>query len=122
MRSVGRQQFRQVRLGRCRTLIRRMLQRRLITGRAEAPIHLTRHFEWSDGSNGADKLRIHDVVTLTHRRAKVRRMSYGTDHQTAYVAACGVYQDGVLEPWTDLQDQVEELNATGRVTIVRDVA
>jgi hypothetical protein len=47
-------------------------------------------------------------------------MAYGTDHQTDYVAACGVYQDSVLQPWTDLNAYVAELNERRSVTIVRE--
>jgi len=46
-------------------------------------------------------------------------MAFGTDHQMAYVAASGVYQDSVLCPWTDLAEKVAELNANRRVVIQR---
>ncbi len=46
-------------------------------------------------------------------------MSFGTDHQAAYVAASGVYQDAVLQPWQDLSEHVERLNCQQSVTLVR---
>jgi hypothetical protein len=101
-----------------RTLIRRLLQRRLITGRKACPIRCERRFELLDAS----LLRVTDTIELTHPAVRVRRMSYGTDHETAYVAASGVYQDAVLLPWTDLAPYVDTLNAQRRVTIVREYA
>ena len=107
----------------CRTLVRRLLQRRLITGRRECPIRLTRSFEFlpESGAEGAPSLRIEDTIELTSPEIRVRRMAFGTDHQAAYVAASGVYQEGVLAPWGDLARYVDQLNARRRVTIVREI-
>lgn len=106
----------------CRTLVRRLLQRRLITGRRKCPIRLTRVFQCLDGadSGAGPTLRVTDTIQLLHPSIAVRRMAFGTDHQAAYVAACGVYQEGVLEPWTDLAAYVDDLNARRSVTIVRE--
>jgi hypothetical protein len=101
----------------CRTAVRWFLQRRLITGRREAPLWLARTFEWGDDR---DTVRVTDTIELTSSRVTVRRMSFGTDHEAAYVAATGVYQESVLGPWTDLADYVAELNERRRVTIVRE--
>lgn len=103
----------------CRSLIRAALQRRLITGGTEAPLRLRRRFEF-DTAQG-DALRVIDQIELLDRRRKVRRMSFGTDHQTAYVAASNIYQDAVLAPWHDLTSYVEALNRDGQVTIVRQL-
>ena len=65
-------------------------------------------------------LRVTDTIELTTPAATVRRMSFGTDHEAAYVAAGGVYQQSVLGPWTDLSHLVAELNERRRVTIVRE--
>jgi hypothetical protein len=115
-----------------RTMIRKILQRRLITGRHEAPLRLTRRFELL--GNGASRplrvhaqgvpsrptLRVTDVIELTSPAATVRRMSFGSDHEAAYVAASGVYQEGVLQPWSDLARFVAELNRRRQVTISRE--
>lgn len=107
----------------CRNLVRRALQRRLILGHRTCPIRLTRVFEFlpEHEAMGGPGLRITDVIVLTGSRIRVRRMSFGTDHQTGYVAAGEVYQDAVLAPWTDLQSYVDELNAKRRVTVVREL-
>jgi hypothetical protein len=104
----------------CRGLVRRVLQRRLITHRRAAPVRLTRSFDLLPGEgDGAPALRVTDLIELTDPEVRVKRMAFGTDHQVAYVAACGVYQRSVLHPWTDLADRVHELNEQRRLTIVR---
>jgi len=113
MATVGR---------RCRNTVRRLLQRRLITGRRKCPIHLRRVVEFlPQPSPDGPALRVTDTIELTSPRLRVRRMSLGTDHQAAYVAASGIYQEGVLQPWTDLQGYVDELNVRRRVTVVREI-
>jgi len=122
----------------CRALVRRLLQQRLITGHRPAPIRLSRRFEWSKGvvsrcSSGdvelrsalpeqrlpTPLLRVTDTIELTDSRLAVKRMSYGTDHQSAYVAATGGYDPSILESWTGLGEHVERLNRDRRVTITR---
>ncbi len=107
----------------CRSLIRRLLQRRLITGRRPAPIRLQRSFEFllEREALGGPSLRVTDRIELTHPRIRIRRMAFGTDHQAAYVAAGGVYQESVLGPWNDLQQYVDDLNTHRHVTIVREL-
>ncbi|MHB1036098.1 MAG: hypothetical protein ACYC35_04505 [Pirellulales bacterium] len=100
----------------CRTLVRRLLQRRLITGRRKCPILHTRRFEF------LESFRVTDLIELADPRLAVRRMSFGTDFEAAYVAASGVYQDSVLQPWTNLEAFVAELNLRRRVTVVREFA
>jgi len=103
----------------CRGLIRRLLQRRLITGRRDVPIRLTRQFEFTTHED-QPRLRVVDVIELTSPRVKVARMSYGTDFQSAYVAATGVYQEGTRQLWTHLDDKCRELNERRQVTVVRE--
>jgi len=107
----------------CRTLVRRILQRRLITGRRPCPIRLSRSFEFlpQREARGAPTLRVTDTIELTSQKVNVRRMSLGTDHQAAYVAASGVYQQSALAPWTDLGEYVAELNARRCVTVIREL-
>ena len=101
----------------CRTLVRKLLQRRLITGRNELPLRLTRTIQLQ---SDRPQIRVTDEIALSSPAIRLARMAIGTDHQTAYVAACGLYQDSVLEPWTDLNDHVEALNRDRRVVIRRD--
>ncbi|MBN2216705.1 MAG: hypothetical protein JW719_04975 [Pirellulales bacterium] len=109
----------------CRTLMRKLLQQRLITTRRPAPIRHTRRFEWNS-SMAPERLpeehftlRVTDAIELLDPRLNLKRMSFGTDHESAYVAATGGYDPGVLEPWTDLAEHVDRLNRDRRVAIVR---
>ncbi|HJT34707.1 MAG TPA: hypothetical protein VJ783_21955, partial [Pirellulales bacterium] len=108
-------------LGRwCRGLVRRLLQRRLIAPRKACPVRLTRRFEFiGDGTGETAACRVTDHIELLDPRLVVRRMSFTSDLQSAYTAAANVYQESVLEPWTDLQDHVGELNQRRQVTIIR---
>ncbi len=101
----------------CRDLVRRMLQRRVITGRRRLPITLSRTIELLAGS---PSLRITDRITLDDPRVMVRRMSISSDLEAAYVAASGVYQDSVLQSWTSLDEHVATLNRERHVTVVRE--
>ncbi|HUY35311.1 MAG TPA: hypothetical protein VMV69_21380 [Pirellulales bacterium] len=108
-------------LGRCcRSLARRFLQRRLITGRDPCPIRLTRIFEFASADRSQES-RVIDHIELRDRRIRIRRMSFASDLQAAYVAASDVYQESVLQPWTDLGPHVAELNARREVTIAREL-
>jgi hypothetical protein len=106
----------------CRTAVRGFLQKRVITGRKESPIRLTRSFEFlpRDNSHCVGQLRVTDLVELTEPNVQIRRMAFGTDHETAYVAASGVYQESVLAPWTDLGNYVDQLNSQRRAVITRE--
>ena len=106
-----------------RTPVRRILQRRLITGRRQCPIHLSRSFEFLPQSEAeaGPGLRVRDTIEIASPKIRIRRMAFGTDHQAAYVAAAGVYQEGVLAPWVDLSRYVDELNARRRVTVTREI-
>lgn len=120
-----------VTLGRfCRTWVRKILQRRLITGRAACPVRLVRRLEilaakLSDPTTTGDasppaSLRVIDEIVLGDPRVRIAAMYFASDLEPAYVAATNVYQDSVLQPWTDLAAHVETLNRDRRVTIVRE--
>lgn len=109
-----------------RTLVRRLLQKRLITGRRSAPISHTRRLEWSlrpcdDPTEWPYQLRVIDRIELVDPRLTVRRMSLASDGEAAYVAASAVYQPSALQPWTDLAAYVDELNQQRSVTVIREL-
>lgn len=104
----------------CRGLARRLLQKRLITGRRPCPARLTRRFEFGGvDPTGTTLRRVVDEIELLDDSLQVRRMSYSSDLQASYVAAANVYQASVLQPWTDLTPRVAELNLRRRLTIER---
>jgi hypothetical protein len=100
----------------CRTLVRKLLQRRLITGRRPCGVRHERCFEFV-----ADGCRITDRIELLDRSLSIKRMALASDLQSTYVAAANVYQESVLQPWTDLSGHIDELNHHRQVTIVREL-
>ncbi|HWB12851.1 MAG TPA: hypothetical protein VG826_26735 [Pirellulales bacterium] len=101
----------------CRTLVRRLLQRRLISGRRPSGVLHTRQICF-DGSGGC---QVTDQIKLLDSSLRVRRMAFSSDLQAAYVAAANVYQESTLQPWVDLSEYIDELNGRRRVSIVRDL-
>ena len=99
-----------------RTLVRKVLQRRLIAGRQTCPIQHSRRIEILRGS---PSLRIVDTLQLLDARMQVRRLSAASDLESAYVAASGSYQSALLQPWSDLSAYLDELNTRRSVTIER---
>lgn len=105
----------------CRGLVRRLIQRRLITGKRPCGAIHSRRIELKDSSDERSAaLRVIDSIELVDPHLEVRRMSIGSDHQSAYVAATNVYHDDVLCPWTDLSEYIAELNQQRHVTIRRE--
>jgi len=106
-----------------RSLLRRLLLRRVLADRRGPPVRLKRVFEFLPDreATGRPSLRVTDTIELTSRRTKVRRMSFATDHPSGSVADGDIYQDGIPEPWTDLAAYVQQLNARGRVRVVREL-
>ena len=100
----------------CRALVRKMLQRRLITGRRACPVRHERRFEF-DGDGGC---RVTDRIELIDDSIEVRLMAFASDLQAAYVAAANVYQESILQPWINLSGYIQELNCNRQVVIVRE--
>ena len=104
-----------------RSAARWLLQKRLITGRQACPVRLCRTIEFETSPEGQSRTKVTDHIQLLDPRLQVRRMSFGVDHQSTYVAATGVYQESVLQDWTSLDEHVSQLNATRSVTITREL-
>ena len=98
----------------CRTFVRKLLQRRLITGAAAAPLTLTRTIERT-GSG----FRVTDVVERQPGAPRVARLSLGVGQTSSYIAVSQPFDPSWLIPWTDLNSHVAALNDTDRVEIVR---
>ena len=99
-----------------RTILRKLLQRRVIAARRPAPILLTRTFQRGAG------WEVHDVVELAEPGVRVARLAFSSDLQAAYTAATNVYHGGLRQPWHDLGEFVELLNRERRLKIVRELA
>lgn len=95
-------------------LVRSMLQKILITGKAPLPIKFRRIIEVKD-----DFVQITDEVRKPSS-IRFKRLSAGTDATSIYVANSNTFQESVLVPWTHFSDrEIEELNRTGKVKKVR---
>lgn len=105
----------------CRNLVRKLLQRRLITSRRPSLIWLTRQIEFLPQGSGNWRIRITDELELHDPRLDVAAMAYSSDLETAYVAAAGADEAASLQRWTDLAELVPVLNRHRRVVIVREL-
>jgi hypothetical protein len=84
-------------------LIRKLLQRMLITGKKPAPFTFSRLLKWKD-----DVWCVSDEV-----RAKdwndVIAAGIGCDQTSIYVVMSRTFQKSQLQPWLDLTDEVKKL-------------
>ncbi len=85
-------------------LIRKILQRILITGKKSAPLKFTRTLTWQGG-----QLKVTDELTASSWD-KVRAVGIGALQTSIYVVMSRTYQAGQLQPWLDLTDQMRSLN------------
>jgi hypothetical protein len=100
----------------CRSIVRRLLQRRLISGYHMAPVLHDRRIDITPVGG----CRVTDRIELLDGSLRVNRMAFASDLQATYVAAANVYQESILQPWSDLDTYVDELNRRRQVFIVRD--
>ena len=98
-----------------RTLVRKLLQRRLITRKVRAPFTLTRTIERTDTG-----FRVTDSIKRGPGAPRAKHLRLGVGQTSTYVAVSQPWDPAWLLPWTDLDDRVDELNGGGVVEIVRD--
>ena len=84
-------------------LIRKLLQRLLITGKKPAPLQFSRTFTWTH-----EELTLEDELT-TAAWEKVRAVGIGAAQTSIYVVMSRTYQAGQLQPWLDLTAQARQL-------------
>jgi len=84
-------------------LIRRLLQRILITGKSTAPYQFKRTFNWDDGD-----LIIEDELNAD-RWKNVNSVYLGTDQTSIYVVMSRTFQSGQLLSWQNLMKKVKKL-------------
>jgi hypothetical protein len=84
-------------------LIRKLLQRMLITGKEPAPFYFHRHFYWQDGH-----WQVTDSLQANSWR-EVRSAGIGCDQTSIYVVMSRTFQRGQLQPWLDLTEKVRIL-------------
>ncbi|HMS15772.1 MAG TPA: hypothetical protein PKA37_02955 [Planctomycetota bacterium] len=94
-----------------RNTVRRLLQRRLITGRNAAPFRHTRRFHFS--SQG---IEVEDTLERLPGAPVVEGIRLGVGQTSVYIAASHPWDAGWLLPWTDLDHLASEFNERGSIT------
>lgn len=84
-------------------LIRKLLQRILITGKNDAPFRFTRRLNWENG-----KWHITDEVYAQTWDDTIAA-GIGCDQTSIYVVMSRTFQRSQLQPWLDLTDEVKKL-------------
>lgn len=84
-------------------LIRKLLQRVLITGKKAAPFEFTRKLAWQGSA-----LEVSDELRAKTWQA-VEEAGIGPAQTSIYVVMSRTYQPGQLQPWLDLTEQVTRL-------------
>ncbi|MDQ6913393.1 MAG: hypothetical protein M3128_11035 [Verrucomicrobiota bacterium] len=84
-------------------LVRKVLQRMLITGKKPAPFHFKRTLTWRE-----DRLHVADELTAPTWE-NVRAVGIGAAQTSIYVAMSRTWQAGQLQPWLDLSPEIRKL-------------
>lgn len=84
-------------------LIRKILQKVLITGKKSAPFAFSRHFRWQEGT--------WCVLDELHATSwdEVIDAGIGGDQTSIYVVMSRTFQRGQLQPWLDLTPKIRQL-------------
>ena len=85
-------------------LLRRLLQRLLIVGKAEAPFVFARRLAWRDG-----RWHVTDELRAERGWDDVAAAGIAPDQTSIYVVMSRVFQLGQLRPWLDLTPAVRAL-------------
>lgn len=84
-------------------LIRKLLQRMLITGKKPAPFRFYRRLEWRNGG-----WQLNDYLKAESWQG-VQTVGIGGDQTSIYVVMSRTFQRGQLQPWLDLTAKVKSL-------------
>jgi len=97
-------------------LLRRLLQRLLITGKEPQPVRFHRRLDWSDAAT----LEVADLLEAAGPLgSRITRLFLSTDATSIYVATSNLWQDAGRQPWKEYPDAVAELVSAGRTEIRR---
>lgn len=94
-------------------LIRRLLQKMLITGKAEAPFRFERRFSWRDGGlTVEDRLEADDW-------GQAASVMLGGDQTSIYVVMSRTFQAAQMQGWLDLTNEARKLGKGKALTLSR---
>lgn len=85
-------------------LIRKLLQKLLITGKKPAPLRFSRRLVWE-----GEALRVSDELSADSW-ASVKAVGLGSAQTSIYVVMSRTFQSGQMQPWQDLTPQMKALN------------
>jgi len=97
-------------------LLRRLLQRLLITGKEPQPVRFRRRLDWSDP---AAVEVVDELEAAPEVRGRVVRLLLSTDATSIYVATSNLWQDASRLCWEERPEAVHALRDRGRVEIRR---
>jgi hypothetical protein len=86
-------------------LMRRTLQKVLITGKPRTPARFQRRIRFTE-----DRVTVLDSIDLSATGYQLVRLSIGSDATSIYVANSNTFQESMLLPWLDLPAEVALLN------------
>ncbi|NEP12617.1 MAG: hypothetical protein F6K14_20895 [Symploca sp. SIO2C1] len=94
-------------------LIRKLLQKILITGKSKAPFDFQRQLCWEN-----DQWVVRDKLTSQFWQ-NVKNAGIGCDQTSIYVVMSRTFQVGQLQPWLDLTEQVKQIAPGESITLER---
>ncbi|MGC1246123.1 MAG: hypothetical protein WA865_07930 [Spirulinaceae cyanobacterium] len=96
-------------------LIRKLLQKVLITGKKSAPYHFSRKLRWQNSY-----WQVIDELS-GESWDKVESIAIGGDQTSIYVVMSRTYQAGQLQPWQDFTKEVKQLSVGQKLKVERDI-
>lgn len=98
-------------------LVRRILQKMLVTGRNEAPFRFRRTLRWNGG-----RWQVRDEISADQGWQKVARAGIGGFQSSLTTIMARIWHPAELQPWLDLSDRVSALGRDETLVIVREAA
>jgi hypothetical protein len=95
-------------------LVRRLLQRILVTGRRDAPFAFRRDLVWHDGG-----WTVTDTITPERGWDKVAAIGIGNAQTSTTTIMARVWQPAQLAPWIDLSDRLIGLKGATPLIVTR---
>ena len=95
-------------------LVRKVLQKLLITGKKSAPFRFSRRISWQEG-----RLKINDEL-IADSWQRVAQVGIGPAQTSIYVVMSRTYQAGQLQPWLDLTKAASSLQEGEALRVERN--
>lgn len=96
-------------------LVRRLLQKMLVTGRDEAPFRFRRTLRWRDG-----RWHIRDEIDADQGWGRVEKAGIGGFQSSLTTVMARIWQPAEMQPWLDLGDRVAGLGEGRSLVVERE--